>query len=32
MMYEVKNTGKNRIAHLKISGEPAPDEVFAEAG
>lgn len=21
-MYEVKNTGKNRIAHLKISGEP----------
>jgi diguanylate cyclase (GGDEF)-like protein len=23
-MYEVKNTGKNRIAHLTISGEPAP--------
>lgn len=23
-MYEVKNTGKNRVAHLKISGEPAP--------
>jgi diguanylate cyclase (GGDEF)-like protein len=23
-MYEVKNTGKNRVAHLTISGEPAP--------
>ena len=23
-MYEVKNTGKNRVAHLTVSGEPAP--------
>jgi diguanylate cyclase (GGDEF)-like protein len=23
-MYEVKNTGKNRVAHLTLSGEPAP--------
>lgn len=31
-MYEVKNTGKNRIAHLKISGEPLPDhEALEEA-
>ena len=30
-MYEVKNTGKNRIAHLKISGEPHPEAEPAEA-
>jgi diguanylate cyclase (GGDEF)-like protein len=30
-MYEVKNTGKNRIAHLKISGEPEPEAEPAEA-
>lgn len=30
-MYEVKNTGKNRIAHLKISGESRPEAEPAEA-
>jgi diguanylate cyclase (GGDEF)-like protein len=30
-MYEVKNTGKNRIAHLKISGEPAAEAEPLEA-
>ena len=30
-MYEVKNTGKNRIAHLKISGEPAAEPEPLEA-
>ena len=30
-MYEVKNTGKNRIAHLKISGEPVPEAEPLEA-
>jgi diguanylate cyclase (GGDEF)-like protein len=29
MMYEVKNTGKNRVAHLTISGEPASEPVRA---
>jgi diguanylate cyclase (GGDEF)-like protein len=28
-MYEVKNTGKNRVAHLTISGEPASEPVRA---
>jgi PleD family two-component response regulator len=23
-MYSVKNSGKNRVAHLNISGEPLP--------
>jgi PleD family two-component response regulator len=23
-MYEVKNGGKNRVTHLKLSGEPLP--------
>jgi diguanylate cyclase (GGDEF)-like protein len=30
-MYEVKNTGKNRIAHLKISGEPPLEAETLEA-
>ena len=30
-MYQVKNTGKNRIAHLRISGEPAADPEPATA-
>jgi diguanylate cyclase (GGDEF)-like protein len=30
-MYEVKNTGKSRIAHLKISGEPLPEAESPEA-
>jgi diguanylate cyclase (GGDEF)-like protein len=28
-MYEVKRTGKNRVAHLTISGEPQPQPVRA---
>jgi diguanylate cyclase (GGDEF)-like protein len=28
-MYAVKNTGKNRVAHLTISGEPRPEPVRA---
>jgi diguanylate cyclase (GGDEF)-like protein len=31
MMYEVKNTGKNRIAHLRISGEPGPDPALSRS-
>lgn len=31
-MYEVKNTGKNRVAHHTISGEPAPVAEPARAG
>jgi diguanylate cyclase (GGDEF)-like protein len=30
-MYRVKNTGKNRIAHLRISGEPAGEPESAPA-
>ena len=31
-MYEVKNTGKNRVSHLTVSGEPLPASEPARAG